>query len=315
VSERPTRREIDGRRASASGLWRGVIALPGLFVACTHVDAPRVEPEVVVARPPAESAPPPVLASASSAPPASASAPPPVAPAPVVREEKRVVVDGVEERWRLEWASPPTLACVDPTEAYAFMCRPFAYGESGELSLVRARPGAPEDRLDLGRVVGSLPRWAAYPKDAKGSPPSLEEIRARPAVEIMKLGDYDHDGRATEFVLATSAGNPFGAYRSVVVGIRHGKERLHFFGTTALPDEPLVLEREGQWERVRAHVPVELTQVPCGDHGSPSEQTSVIAATPAGFDVTRRVYGCTPAGRTPSFVVRPMESCRGDGCY
>jgi hypothetical protein len=233
----------------------------------------------------------------------------------VVREEKVVVVDGVKERWRLEWAAPPELDCVDSDEAYAWRCRPFRFGERGELHLVRARPGMPEDRLELGRVVGALPRWASFASDARGATPSLDEIRRRPTVEVMKLGDYDHDGRATEFVIATSAGNPFGAYRSVVVGISRAKERLHFFGTTKLPDEPLVLQYEGQWERVRSHVPIELAQVRCGDHGAQSEQTYLIAATPAGFDVTQRLYGCSASGRTSTFSVQAMESCRGDGCY
>jgi hypothetical protein len=31
-------------------------------------------------------------------------------PTPVIREEHKVVEDGVEEHWRLEWASPPSPA-------------------------------------------------------------------------------------------------------------------------------------------------------------------------------------------------------------
>ena len=59
-------------------------------------------------------------------------------PTPVIREEHKVVVDGVEEHWRLEWASPPKPAC--PPDDPVWMtcpCSGFAFGERGNLVLVR----------------------------------------------------------------------------------------------------------------------------------------------------------------------------------
>ena len=55
----------------------------------------------------------------------------------------------------------------------------------------------------------------------------------------MPLGDYDRDGRATEFVLQVDAG-PCGHDTSLVVGISRDTPRLHAFGTAESPDEPLV---------------------------------------------------------------------------
>jgi hypothetical protein len=295
----------------------GLVALSLVLVvplaACSRTGI-RGEPLIVTVElpPPAPPAPEPTASASAVTPPAA----PPAPPRPTIREEKDVIVGGVVEHWRLEWATPPVPSCQDPSETSLWYCRPFRYGERGDLDLVRTRDGKPEDRLALGPYVTELPRWPVHPGDDKANPgPDMTEVRRRPVVEVMKLGDYDHDGRATEFVLATSAGNPFGAYRSVLVGISRATEKLHFFGTTKLPDEPFVLSYEGQWERVRARVPIELPQVSCGDHGSPREVTYLIKPTPAGLDVTQRVYGCAGQRRGPTFVVEELEPCHGDGCY
>src|SRR5689334_10491660 len=87
---------------------------------------------------------------------------------PVVREEARVKVDGVVERWRLEWRAAPELDCFEP-EGVTCPCQGFAYSESGELDLVRSRPGAPVERLALTPLFGGDParlrRWKPLASD------------------------------------------------------------------------------------------------------------------------------------------------------
>lgn len=61
------------------------------------------------------------------------SAPTPTVPAPPeIREEQKVLVNGISEVWRLEWKSPPTPAC-SPEDIITCPCSGFAYGESGQL--------------------------------------------------------------------------------------------------------------------------------------------------------------------------------------
>ena len=69
---------------------------------------------------------------------------------PILREEKTVIVDSKIEHWRLEWRTEPQLAC-DPNDEdwYTCPCHGFAYGEKGELDLVRQIPGLPDERLSL----------------------------------------------------------------------------------------------------------------------------------------------------------------------
>src|SRR5690242_15002 len=70
-------------------------------------------------------------------------------PAPMIREEQEVVIDGFIETWRLVWLKPPKPACSDPVDGMTCPCAGFAYGEAAELALVRQRSGREIDRLDL----------------------------------------------------------------------------------------------------------------------------------------------------------------------
>jgi hypothetical protein len=102
-------------------------------------------------------------------------------PTPTIREEQEVLVDGVTETWRLQWKSMPTPYCgADVVDvSLTCPCIGFAYGESGDLYLIRLRSGIEVEQLRLTPLFGEYPnavvqRWPAdYAKDfALGACPS-----------------------------------------------------------------------------------------------------------------------------------------------
>src|SRR5438309_666465 len=67
-----------------------------------------------------------------------------------VREETQVTVSGVHEIWRLQWKEPPQPECDTSGGIWVVCgCNGFAFGERGELDLVRIRDGQEYDRLAL----------------------------------------------------------------------------------------------------------------------------------------------------------------------
>jgi hypothetical protein len=216
-------------------------------------------------------------------------------PDPVVREEAKVTVDGVVESWRLEWRHPPLPECMGD-DWYTCPCAGFELGETGDMDLVRERPGAPEERLALGALFEGrdvkISRYA--PTDAERqklvvpSQPALQKRALRP---VMIFGDYDHDGRASEFVLQIAA-IPCGHTTSVVVGIDKNKPKLHIFSSVEAPKDWLTLESRADWEKVRAEPPVTLTEWTCGDHGADAEESVQISADARGLHTARRKKDC-----------------------
>jgi hypothetical protein len=197
---------------------------------------------------------------------------------PLIREKHEINVDEVRESWRLEWRKHPTPVCSPEQEDWRICpCWGFAFGEQGELDLVRVRGGEPEDRLHLSPLFEEAPgegavlrRWPLLTgdEDAAGKPGFATTVRSRPPVAVMNFADYDRDGRATEFVLQVGAG-PCGHQQALLVGIDRRNSRLHAFGTAEHPDEPLTLEDPSDWENGGAEVAV--VQYACGDHGSEQE--------------------------------------------
>jgi hypothetical protein len=230
----------------------------------------------------------------------------------LIREEQAVVVDGAMEMWRLEWRKTPEPWCdiVDGGWDTA-RCEGFAYGEAGELDLVRYRDSREYERLHLTPLSTGFPdkgavvlRWPVQPEDRDpksyllNSPERaalLSRVRARPSVKIMALADYNHDGNATEFFLQTEAG---AAHRwGVVVGVSRRNPHLHAFGTALHPDRPLVLQPH-EWEALRRNNgAVRVMDWKCPDHGATSDVELELAATPAGIRVTSRTFECTTKGR------------------
>ncbi len=250
---------------------------------------------------------------------ASAGAPPTAAAPGVLREEATVQVGAVPERWALVWKRTPLPVCGpdEPELAMTCSCTGFAYGESGELDLVRRRPGRADARLELtpffhaagtdgpGDIdsLAVLRRWPVRQSDFEdaGTDNGLPAaIRARPAVRAMALGDYDHDGRATEFVLQVGT-LPCGRREGILVGVSAADSSLHAFTSVAHPERPLVLEA-GLWESLRRSgggVANGVTSVewPCGDHGSETQTEVRLWAGPSGVGGSRSTYACS-AGNT-----------------
>lgn len=227
--------------------------------------------------------------------------------APVLREERKVLVGGAEETWRLEWRAKSSPVCGpqsdDLVEWTTCPCSGFEFGESGELDLVRARPGAPEERLPLdpffadGETPGPgavLPRWPVRKgdEDAAENEGFAAAVKNRPVVPILKLADYDRDGQATEFVLQVSAG-PCGHRPSILVGLDSRTKRLRAFASVEDPKSPLVLERTSDWEKVRkASGKVSLVQYGCGDHGTEQEETVTVWTDAQGLHARRSTKAC-----------------------
>jgi hypothetical protein len=122
-------------------------------------------------------------------------------------------------------------------------------------------------------------------------------------VRIIALGDYDHDGRATEFVLQVGT-LPCGRREAVVVGVSAADGSLHAFASTAHPERPLVLEARF-WERLRqlgTRVAADTAgraawvEWPCGDHGADTQTEVRLWAGPSGIGGTRSEYACTGGG-------------------
>lgn len=200
---------------------------------------------------------------------------------PVVREQLDVPVDGGTEKWRLEWTKPPVPDCVDAPEFETCPCAGFAFGEKGYLDLVRSPPSAAEQRFPLSTLFdGTYARVRRWPvtKADSGKKPDFADLAVRPIETVMKLGDYDHDGRATEFVLIVGS-QPCGHTQAVVVGISKTSPALHVFTSVEKPGAPVVLEHPGDWEKVRAAKgAVDIVQVACGDHAADTETSLRITA-------------------------------------
>jgi len=211
---------------------------------------------------------------------------------PVIREEKKVLIDGVSETWRLEWRKPPKLYCVD--DWGAMYCIGLAFGEQGDLDLVRLRPGSPEERLNLSPLFGpdgtsnaTLQHWnrmAIRTALGKVAPridethPDVDAIKTLPIVDIMKLRDYDDDGRATEFELPIVT-NPFAWPKSAVVGISKRNPHLHAFDTVEHAGTPLIFP---DWGLIKQGTNLFVDQH-CGYRNATEEATRTIRLDDAGL--------------------------------
>jgi len=232
---------------------------------------------------------------------------------PVIREEHKININGIEELWQLEWAQTPTPACgpEDP-EWSTCPCSGFAFGESGELTLVRKRQGLKDERLSLTPFFSNeydspassstsnavLARWEVHEKDYDDSdkPDFIDRVRSRPLMRIMNFKDYDHDGNATEFMLQVGT-LPCGKLMSIVVGISSGNPHLHVFSSARQPKQPLTLQAR-QWEALRkAKAPIKIIDWQCGDHGSEQEVELDLVAQKGNIYATRRTYQCKENGR------------------
>jgi len=195
-----------------------------------------------------------------------------------VRETRTVIVDGHREIWRLEWREKPIPACGadDVYSAITVPCQDFAYGEAGLLWLIRQREGHDIDRMDLTPLyhesslsgydgVFVLRHWPMRIRDMdrtdRGDPTLLADVARRKPYVVMSLADYDHDGRATEFVVEVDDFPR--AERYVAIGITKNKPHLHALSSAAHPGEPLFLSK-GAWDALKATgKPSNVVDWPC----------------------------------------------------
>lgn len=231
------------------------------------------------------------------------------------REHHQIIVDGTKELWSLQWLIPPHPVCGPDDPAWMTCpCMGFAFGEGGDLVLVRKKPGQKKEVLALSQFFhgndspgyageASLRRWDVQEKDMDLALSSkfVTHIRTRPLSTVMNFKDYDHDGRATEFVLQVGT-LPCGKQTSVLLGISRRKPHLHSFSTSEHPERPLILQSQ-HWEslrRAKSHVK-EVDWV-CDDHGSESETVLEMWVDSKGIHVTRREYSCKENGQRGDLV-------------
>lgn len=245
---------------------------------------PSAQPSTTAAMP--SSAP-----SPSSAPAASASTAPvdkdplaAIALGTIFRDDEDLVLDGTKENWRLEWSKAPVPHCMAGGTFTTCPCEGFAFGEKGDMDLVRTIPGKPDERLRLDTFFAEgdtiMQRWPVLKADKDkalatdgGAALDMVGISMRPLVSIIKFADYDHDGRASEFLLQIGA-TPCGHTQTIVVGVSKSNPKLHAFGTKETPNEPLVLDSRAAWESILKKPQADVTTIACGDHGA-TEQTIV----------------------------------------
>ncbi len=234
-------------------------------------------------------------------------------PAPLIREQRRVVVNGVPEVWKLKWRSRPKPECMSGDIALTCPCRGFAYGESGDLDLIRTRDGVVLDQLRLtplfdesgtGMQGAILQRWETdYGRDFDrlDRPDFPLAVAERPVVRIMDFKDYNHDGQSTEFYLQTET-EPCGKSFGIVIGVSKENPSLHVFGAASNPGHPLVIQKF-EWEALaRASEPVRLTDWYCADHGAEETRMIELSWSAAGIDGRRLTYSCTGSGEPGKLI-------------
>lgn len=193
---------------------------------------------------------------------------------PDVSESRTVVVDGVEETWRVRFVTPSRAPEEVPSDEWGCGLLFEARFDRGRAVLERVRDGAVIDRFEnpCGRddgdecVRGLLVPWGVGPRRAGHRTPPGRLPRAT----FLDLGDYDHDGRATE--LALDVGHLVCGHNvSVIVGLTRSQPRLHVLSWA--DGEPMRMEHgRDAWEPVRASARGEMVTWGCGDHGASDEE-------------------------------------------
>lgn len=213
-----------------------------------------------------------------------------------------MLVDGVVEIWQLRWKSPPKPVCDTNEEAVTCPCRGFAFGESGDLDLVRLRNHVEIDRLELTPFFGEVPsveehkavvsRWDLEPDIAADG----ASLGRRKAKRLIQLEDYDHDGAKSEFFLHTST-LPCGKSYGVVVGISKLKPKLHAFRTR---NATIVVQKQTWLALKNSRQPVRIVEWPCDDHAAEEETEVEIGWSQTGIGGIRRQFSC---GTRPRVVL------------
>lgn len=225
----------------------------------------------------------------------------------IVREQRSVIIDGSNEVWRLIWREKPedSKSCgpAEPEMAMTCPCSGAAYAQVGDLLLERERHGKATERMPLAQLftgsdmifgekghVAMLSRWPARLADIEHSP-TTAAIRARRAVPVMLLRDYNHDGIAGEFLLQVDT-LPCGKHLLVAVGTTRDNPHLHALTSAGHPERPLALF-EWQWDALaRSPRPGKVLNWPCGDHAAEEETTLILRTVRGRIHATRITSTC-----------------------
>lgn len=198
--------------------------------------------------------------------------------APDVREWRAVVVDGVEEIWRVRFVTPSRAPEPIPEGEWTCPSGFDARFDQGNAVLERLRNGVVIDRFhnpcevlaeDSGCSTALLIPWHVNPS-THDRPLPAATVERLPWITFLDLADYDHDGRATE--MAIDVGHLVcGHANSVVVGITRDNARLHTLHWAN--GGPMALTSgHWSWDQVRARPRGEMVTWGCGDHGYDGEE-------------------------------------------
>ena len=227
------------------------------------------------------------------------------------------VIDGVRETWELRWREPPEFACNHGPDFFDCPCQGFAIAESGTLDLVRKRPRHGDERMNLlPRFTDMLQRWTVEPADYEAflKPnddallDSLSErtiatkLAGRKPTHPLVFHDYDHDGRATEFLLAIPLDSACGHDRGMIAVGVGTNGALHVVSSAkaaapengVLPDEhpaPILLP-EKLWSKLLDLDSFDEITWQCGDHAAEEEETTHVRAHRGAIDVTQTRRPC-----------------------
>jgi hypothetical protein len=230
--------------------------------------------------------------------------------AATIREERKVIVDGGEESWALVWRSTPSdsiCGLSEPLDSFTCPCSGFAYAQSGHLSLRRKIPGREPESLDLDDLFlrdgtpgadtnkqSLLAKWPQRDGDSDrvdDDPLFREEIRRRKAVSVLNFADYDHDGKASEFLLQVGTW-PCGKHYMVAVGAIGAARHLGVIRTMEHPERPLVLP-ESAWKALLNGDLQGVVEWECDDHGSEVQQILHVAAQAGHVTAERHLLSCS----------------------
>lgn len=190
-----------------------------------------------------------------------------------IAEEHRVLVDGVEEVWRVRFTTPPRLPEPLPEDSTCVE-RYWERFDVRRAVIERVRDGEVVDRLmnpssglDNDDVVPLaeavlVPGRVGLPVGQRRL--TLAESERLPRPTVLSIGDYNHDGQATEFVLDMGplvCGNDY----SGVVGLDQRHRRLHVLEWGA-PARTFMVGVNIDWEAVRASASGDVITWSCGNH-------------------------------------------------
>jgi hypothetical protein len=211
-----------------------------------------------------------------------------------VREQRSLVVRGIEETWQLVWVGKYFPACPpdDMDGSTTLPCRGIAYGEYGNLWLVRKRHDREVERIRLNPIFGHfdypdydlmrdkayLQRWPMVDGDSRREGRVfVAEVKRRPVSTIMKFADYDRDGHATEFLIqvGTLGG---GVQLFAAVGVSTRNDHLHALSSVEKPGVPIDMKLRPWNALLTATRPTRITTWQCDDHGSEVQQDLIVWA-------------------------------------